>query len=428
MINKNLLNAIENATRATRILEDAGGGRALRQQIEEATKASRILDGALGGRQLAEQIKALQEPAFLARQAAFQETFSNISQARLALGHLPELHAGTKISVIQQIEALRLPRIDAGALANFQAIDEQARQAQELYDTVFQPSALAARELALQISILTAPHKRFANDVTAWSQSINDRMQHIGSPWAFHDQLAISGLAFGNLARLVDVTRYDDPFSEATSEIVLAELGGVVFELDDDLDDREVQYDEVGRNPSLIAFPEEAYSGVILAAGFSFSIPPAPVPQPIENVFEPVSFDDVHYRALREVEGHLRDLIARTLAKEAGPRWLAQRVQGTTRQRWLERQECDRAEGRQVFDLLYYADFVELGSLMGQNNNWPLFAPYFGSKDSLMVSLLRLSPIRNAIAHGRPLSQTDTLYIAAESMRLLRAMGVLKGF
>lgn len=70
-------------------------------------------------------------------------------------------------------------------------------------------------------------------------------------------------------------------------------------------------------------------------------------------------------------------------------------------------------------------DCRALGSLMAQRNNWSLFAPFFTKEDELMVSLLRLAPIRNAVAHGRPLSQTDTLYVAAEGMRLFKAVGIL---
>lgn len=425
MSNKTILDAIDAANRTQRMIDGLGGTPALLKQAEEANRVSRMFEH-LGGHDALQAHKAaLASSSLIAKAAGLNDAAAMVTRARSEAVLTSNLIgvANNGLPALSQA-ALRLPIMDERTLGIFQAIEE-AQRATRLVDEAFKPSMIAASQMAERIAALTEPHRRFAADLNAWSASLQSRMDAIDAAWAFQDRLAASGMAFGQLARLGDVVRYDAPFSSATDDVVIDELGIVVVDIDDDAVEREEQYAAAGRNPSLVAFPEDGFEGVVLAAGFVLTIPPAPTPMPIENAFEPLSFDDLHYVALRELEAHLRALIGRSMSQEAGPKWIKQRVSGDTFKKWTDRQAVDRDEGRPVFELLYYADFVELGAVIGQNNNWPLFEPFFSDRESLMVSLRRLSPIRNAVAHGRPLGQTDTLYIAAEATRLLRAMQVI---
>ena len=425
MSNKTILDAIEAANRTQRMIDGLGGTPALLKQAAEANRVATMFER-LGGHDTLQAHKAaLASSNLIANAAGLNDAAAMIAKARTEAVLTSNLigAASNGLPALSHA-ALRLPMMDERTLSAFRAIEESHR-ATRLLDDAFKPSMIAASQMAERIAALTEPHRRFAADLSAWSASLQSRMDAINAAWAFQNHLAASGMAFGQLARLGDVVRYDAPFSAATDDVLIDELGIVVADIDDDAGEREGQYDAAGRNPSLVAFPQDGFEGVVLAAGFVVAIPPAPTPKPIENAFEPLSFDDLHYVALRELEAHLRALIGRLMSQDTGPKWIRQRVSGETFKKWTERQTVDRDGGRPVFEPLYYADFVELGAVIGQNNNWPLFEPYFGDRESLMVSLRRLSPIRNAVAHGRPLGQTDTLYIAAEATRLLRAMRVI---
>lgn len=426
MIDKRLLEAIGEANRARRMLDDLGGLTSAARQFEEATRAHKALEALGGPDRFTKQVALAQNADILARRYGLIEDFERIEAARRvmqpALSVIDQLKAD-KTSMVAQAVALRLPDISLPDAAYFKTI-ENAQQVANLVDTTFHPTVLATQQLAERISQLTEPHRRFAENISGWSKSLELRIGQIDAAWAVRNRLGISGLAFASLAQFSDSVRYDAPFSEETNELVAEELGDVVVELDDAPDAREAQYDAVGRNPSLVAFPEPAYDRVILASGFVLEFPAAPMPQPIENGGGTLRMDDIHHAAMRDIENHLRVFIVRHLSA-VEPRWEKQRVPGDMLKKWRERQEADRALGRAVFGAIYYADLAELGQIIGRNDNWMIFQPFFEARDGLLVSLSRLTPIRNAIAHGRPLSQTDVLCIAAEGARLLRAIGLI---
>lgn len=420
---KALLDAIENATKINRMIEDAGGNEVLIRRMEEATRASRVFEEAGVANQLAKQIEQITNPNFIAQQHALNEQLERMEIARRAMQpafaamDLDALH----MSLSAQALALRLPEINLPQIAQFKAIEEAQRLSASI-DLMFRPSTVAAQQIAEHVAQLTEPHRVFAENLTAWSKSLELRIDQIDAAWVMNERLAISSLAFGNLAHFRDVVRYDAPFSEQTNEIVTEELGEVVEEIDESPDDREAQYDHAGRNPSLVAFPAPAFDSVVIASGFVLTFPAAPMPQPIENGAGVLAISDLHHAALRDIENHLRAFISTQLSL-AEPQWEKRLVPGNMRRNWLERQEVDRHLGRPVYPPIYYADLAELGQIIAQNNNWPLFQPFFETRDGMLVSLSRLTPIRNAIAHGRPLSQTDVLYIVAEGARLMKAIG-----
>ncbi len=424
-MDKRFLDAIENATRANRILEQAAGGRTLVRQIEEATRAQRMLEEMGGASHLAKQMELLQSPAYLARQSLLHEEFKRMEAARRAmqpvLSIVEQLEA-QRMSIIDQAVALGLPQLDQAHIARFSAIEEAAR-ASEAMQAMFHPNTLATHEMARQIAEMVEPHRSLI-EATAWADSLEQRMNLIGTEWAMAERLAISGLSFGNLAHLVDVVRFDDPFSQGTGEILAEEFGVVIDEVEDDVDEREVQYDVAGRNPSLVAFPQSSYNSVVVASGFVLEFPTPPIPQPIENGVGALSFEGAHYVAVRNIENHLRAFVVKHLLAAGGSRWEEQRIEGRMRSKWKDRQDVDRAMGRPVFAAIYYADFAELGQVMAQGNNWPLFQPFFETRDGILESLRRLTPIRNSVMHGRPLSQTDVLYFVAEGARIMKAIGL----
>ncbi len=181
---------------------------------------------------------------------------------------------------------------------------------------------------------------------------------------------------------------------------------------------------DAGFNPELIAFPEAVYPSVLFSAGFELKIG-AIGNVPSEKGDNTGVFDPQHGSLLQQVEHRLRKVVETELLKEAGINWYRSRVPGSTRQRWQDRKEEDDRQRGDSFPLIFYADFSDLSDIICRKDNWnDVFHGLFVSKDDLRVSLQRLSPIRKAIAHNRPLVRTDQLILLSEACRILGALGV----
>lgn len=418
-MDKRLLDAIANADRTNRLLEEAGGTRALALQMAEASRAAKIFEAAGGNDRLA-LLATGRDPDWMRAHKAFTENFAAVEAARKFMQPSAiELAAqGHALSIVNQAHVLGLPELSVARFAEFDAISKAAQG----IAAAMQPERSVLHDMSRHMAEISEAHRHWTEQYK-WANDLERRMGLINADWARIDRLAVSGLSFAELARFSDVVRYDTPFSDETIEAVFEELGDVVEVLDDDPDQREAQYDAAGRKGALIAFPEPSYDRVIVAAGFA-QFPEAPVPQPIRNAPTVLVMEDVHRAAMTHLENHLRHFIALRLA-DADANWLKSRVPGSVRERLQPRQDEAIAKGWPVYDLIYYGDIGDLGEIMKQSNNWTLFEPCFGSRDGLLVSISRLKPIRNHLAHGRPITQTDVLIIAAEGHLLLRAMGVV---
>ncbi len=108
--------------------------------------------------------------------------------------------------------------------------------------------------------------------------------------------------------------------------------------------------------------------------------------------------------ALTTTENVLRDLIEGVLRDKYGAEWIAQRVDGDTRERWQDRltEEKGRRAGVKVDDrLIYYSDLGDLPRLL--KNDWEAFKPCFGNLKKTDIDLKRLIGFRHAQHHGRDL-------------------------
>lgn len=333
-------------------------------------------------------------------------------------------------SMLQAANAVLDPLTDLKKAGLYnQELFEAFRARQQLIDSygVVQPDIGQLSEVAATVAGIIRPYGQSIDAVGGWKRDLVDRMGVIPSAWALASDLEYSGMAFGELTRLGAVIQYDDPFSEETDEYVIEELGQLVaVDADADEDAREGAYSRAGRNPDLVAFPRPAYGGVLLAAGFSYRVPVAPVPVAIANGDGSAEFDPEFYAALTHLEQHIRQFVQAQLMKLEGAAWLRRRVPDSLRTAWKTRQEEDRTLGRPVYQPIHYANFMDLADIICATNNWTqAFVAFFGNRDAVRVSLLRLFPLRNGTAHARPRTQTDMLYLAAEADRLLRAIGIV---
>ena len=180
-----------------------------------------------------------------------------------------------------------------------------------------------------------------------------------------------------------------------------------------------------GLNPELIAFPRTTYPGVLYSAGFSLSFASVPVPQAIEELDAGATFNPCHWQILNELEQRLRQVVERRLKNLSGPNWARQRVPQAVRERWLDRQNEDRDDGRPVYADIQYADFMDLLDVITRRDNWrEVFQSIFGDRSDISVSLRRLHPVRKAVAHSRPLGRADVLTLVSEATRIFRALGM----
>lgn len=249
-------------------------------------------------------------------------------------------------------------------------------------------------------------------------------MEALKESWVLPDCPDQSVLGFVHLSCLSEAARVEDPYSREVSELVASELGnGVESDLCDDGIDRDTAAIAAGLNPDLIAFPSSEYSEVLWGAGFKFHFIPTPTPQAIESA-ESAAFDPKCWRLMCEIEQRLRFIIETALNKQAGQGWVKRRVSEPVRKRWKERQDEDRANGRAVYALIQYADFMDLAEVVNRSDNWEeVFKPIFQNREDFMVSLRRLHPVRKDIAHNRPLSRCDVLTLFNEATRILNALG-----
>ncbi len=172
----------------------------------------------------------------------------------------------------------------------------------------------------------------------------------------------------------------------------------------------------------LLITPDSGNS-LSIQVGFSVSLGSIPIPQAIEAINPEVTSDPQYWRILVTLEQHLRSFVQRSLKKSVGNNWIRQRVPEDVRKNWATRQNEDRVLSKPVYELIQYADFMDLEKIINRNDNWQeVFKHVFRNRDDIRVTFARLHPIRNAIAHGRPLDSDDTLSLINEAARIFHSL------
>lgn len=133
------------------------------------------------------------------------------------------------------------------------------------------------------------------------------------------------------------------------------------------------------------------------------------------------------YAILQDLEKTLRTFIVVRLKAKYGDRWWIQGIPEDIRQQCQERK--DKGEniypwfGTEEHELIDYADFTDYAKIIARRDNWRMvFEPVIRKKEVFIAKLHELEPIRNKIAHIRPLNglenQTLTLYAQQIKMTL----------
>ena len=323
------------------------------------------------------------------------------------------------------IEAAHRNRAGLEAFGSLHRITQNLRNSILSDNPAILPAADALQAFSTSTACAIQPlHSHFA-EPEHWHSSIARRMAMLTTPWAMKEHLGVSVVGFSRIARLHDLSIGADPFDPQTSEIFDKELGQPVsFSADAEPSDRESAAMDAGLNPEIVAFPAQVYPKILLSAGFEFTI------EEVKDIQSDSGdgsgmFDPQHAALFRQVEHHLRMAIERKLRSLAGERWYRSRVPGQILQRWRERKKEDCRQRGDSFGLIFYADFMDLSDIICRKDNWKdAFHPLFGSKEDIKISLQRLSPVRKAIAHNRPLVRTDQITLFSEAYRILATLGV----
>jgi hypothetical protein len=260
---------------------------------------------------------------------------------------------------------------------------------------------------------------------TDWQADLAGRMGAITTDWALVDAPEASAEAFARLGRLADVVCYSEPYSDESAEALLTDLG-VPTEAAEEVESveaREERFDKAGRERNLIAFPPANFIKITTAAGAPANFPGPPPLVAVGGLIEPVGYSPEVAFLLTSLEAHLRQHVSVRLQAEAGHAWLKQRVPEELRRKWRTMAEEAEVLGKPVFEVIHYANFMDLVDIMARRDNWPFFSPAFRDPNNLRVSMSRLYSVRNDLAHARPISQTDVLIVRIEATLLFRSMG-----
>ena len=392
---------------------------------------------------LAEQIRraaTIRQSQSVALAEAIQRalrTFVQIDQP-LVLNELAKSAQWADVSVISRsLQLATTPPVEsltAGLLAiskqlsepsgltHLRKLDSDLKQMVLAPDRMFVAYSQSLSSIAESVAASIRTMQAQAENLGRPQIALLERMSKLTSPWVLEDYPAISIAGFARIARLRGVVDQLQPFAPPVNEIYNEELGEpVVFDNESSQEDREKAALDAGLNPELIAFPQSEYPTVLVAAGFKVELEDLDIPTS-EAGDQSGQFDARHVQLLNYVERRLREAIKSELERIAGSKWIRQRVPEDLRNRWSERREKDREKRGDAYELIHYADFMDLDSIICRRDNWnKVFSRIFKNMQDFQISMQRLDPIRNAIAHNRPLVRTDQVTLCSEALRLLSA-------
>ena len=356
-------------------------------------------------------IAEIQQPAALAKLAQ-SEHWADISATIRALHRATQPSAATTTKLISAAQHLASSDV-------FRDLRRVALAA----DRALLPTLESLQSFASQAAAAIRPVQAHADAIARQHSALIDNLAALKVPWMLKDYPAVSVTGFARISRLRALPQELEPYAPSASEIYQDELGDPVpFDADDSPEERESAALDAGLNPELVAFPSSAYPSVLFAAGFEFRLEPLEPPA-TESGDRTGRFDAGHGELLYHVENRLRATVESKLRGIAGSAWIRTRVPGELRDEWKRRRQKDRDQHRDAYPLIHYADLMHLEAVICRNDNWiEAFAVVFRNKPDFQVSIRRLGPVRNAIAHNRPLPRTDRLTLVSEAHRLFSAL------
>ena len=273
------------------------------------------------------------------------------------------------------------------------------------------------------IRAIVEPFEKIQSDMEKIHKNIREQAERLVNPWALSGMEALSVSGFAKLSCLSNLAHSDSPFEGEPASYYRDQF----YVSEKSLEGRPEEKDELavkfGLNPELIAFYPPEYNQVLLKAGFSISFEGVTVPKSEGAESGGEVYSPLHDAILKQVEILLRQLIEKKLYAISGIHWIEKHVPKNIVKKWSKiRKNAQKLSGK-CFSLILYADFMDLTLIICDERNWDnVFGTIFNSKDDFYASMTRLHPIRNAMAHSRPLARSEVLVLVAESSRMLTVL------
>jgi hypothetical protein len=142
---------------------------------------------------------------------------------------------------------------------------------------------------------------------------------------------------------------------------------------------------------------------------------------------EPIRKENLDaFRDLYLIEVGLREFIIDTLATEHGEKWwtaLPADVWETCQSGIQYERAASWLELTPVHPL-YYVSFPDLRKIIESKRNWnALFSRHLKKRDIFLASLSELEPLRNAVAHNRPITRGAANVVAAALEKVRNSVG-----
>jgi antitoxin component HigA of HigAB toxin-antitoxin module len=269
--------------------------------------------------------------------------------------------------------------------------------------------------------------------------SFQDAIASMRTPWLDAQNSLRSVAGFAGIQELGLQLHRHAAFDPSVTNTLRSALGDwrspikLPTNIFDDIAGRTALYSDRGLNPDLTAFPAEAFKQSLSIAGLNDAPPPLAAPYltdaDTEDSDEEAGFqrtNAAHDRLLR-FETQLRQFIDGRMKAAFGEHWIKHQVPGGIRQSWEHKKQIARDNRESEQPLIAFADFTDYVTIITRRDSWSaVFASVFGRADSVRESFQRLYPIRLCAMHARIITQDDELYLHVETMRLLKAIGVLK--
>jgi len=283
-----------------------------------------------------------------------------------------------------------------------------------------------------QVNVASDAFRRYEEQ----SFSLQNAMERMHTPWVDSRESLRSVAGFAALQEIGHELNLMPAFDDHLVSTLRKDLGDwrdtITWptEIFSDLAARSDFYVKRGFNPDLTAFPAPAFEQSLEIAKFRRE-PPSFIDR--YRVEELVSGDseeeeegllrtnNAHNWLLR-LEVQLRKFIDEHMTNEFGADWPRHRLPNGLYDLWQGKKEKAINAGEQEHPLIAYADFTEYVPVICKDDNWNIFKPFFGRKESIRESFQRLHPVRLSTMHARILTQDDELFLFAETKRLLNAI------
>ena len=338
--------------------------------------------------------------------------------------------------------AMRHESLTAKISIEFQAAQEFSKHLDHYRDIAKQYEASFRLPQAVEVSRLLAGMQLDGGAVAAYARrqlsdiaSQRDLVAAISRPWMREIDAARSATALMELQGLGSALRSVQGFDSTLTTALRADLGDwrdriafpqVVFE---DPVGRTEFYVERGFNSALTDFPEDTFQESLVLFGLDVAtqdVTERPDTMEARDATEEAAFRRTNkcHNYLQRLERRLRQFIDEAMTSQYGADWAKKKLTPQMFESWESKKSRAENSGVIITMFIEVADFTDYEAIICRKDHWrEVFQGRFKRQESVRESFQRLYPIRLATMHARFVTKEDELYVLAESMRLLSAIG-----